>query len=236
MKSSDFETILKFLTFENIFMAFIFSSQEGKSIEMEKKSQNAQSSTTKITSSKSSSSTIVSPSTSPKISAISKISSESSLSSSSSSSSSASASSTTSTSTTSSEAKDAPGDMYDSIEYEYNALPIKDTGEQPPDPDSEPPVLPEEQQAVDSQQFDEAINEGAEELKKREADEDGEEESELENPGDYYLNEGDEDESTTNSKNLLDSPSLTSIFFDIPDPGSFPPGTRLKYQLENILK
>ena len=197
---------------------------------MEKKSQNAQSSTTKITSSKSSSSTIVSPSTSPKLSAISKISSESSLSSS------ASASSTTSTSTTSSEAKDAPGDMYDSIEYEYNALPIKDTGEQPSEPDSEPPVLPQEQQAVDSQQFDEAINEGAEELKKREADEDGEEESELENPGDYYLNEGDEDESTTNSKNLLDSPSLTSIFFDIPDPGSFPPGTRLKYQLENILK
>ena len=230
MKSSDFETILKFLTFENIFMAFIFTSQEGKSIEMEKKSQNAQSSTTKITSSKSSSSTIVSPSTSPKISAISKISSESSLSSS------ASASSTTSTSTTSSEAKDAPGDMYDSIEYEYNALPIKDTGEQPSEPDSEPPVLPQEQQAVDSQQFDEAVNEGAEELKKREAEEDGEEESELENPGDYYLNEGDEDESTTNSKNLLDSPSLTSIFFDIPDPGSFPPGTRLKYQLENILK
>ena len=208
-------------------MAFIFTSQEGKSIEMEK-SQNAQSSTTKITSSKSSSPTIAS-STSPKISEISKISkssiSASSAQSSSSSSSSSSTSTTSSTSSSSSsEAIDAPGNMYDSIEYEYNALPIKDVGGQEP---SEDPL-------VNSPSPDADDNVKAGELKNSEAEEDGEEESELENPGDYYLNEGDEEESTTNPKNFLDSPSLTSIFFDIPDPGSYPPGTRLKYS-KNIL-
>ena len=93
---------------------------------------------------------------------------------------------------------------------------------------------PSEDPLVNSPSPDADENIEANELKKTEAVEDGEEESELENPGDYYLNEGDEEESTTNPKNFLDSPSLTSIFFDIPDPGSYPPGTRLKYS-KNIL-
>ena len=204
-------------------MAFIFTSQEGKSIEMEK-SQNAQSSTTKITSSKSSSSTIVSP-TSPKSTSPSSSISASSVQSSSTSiisSSKISTTSSTSSSSSSEEAKDAPANMYDSIEYEYNAIPVKETGES-----ERPDNLNTEDVDVNSQKLpsdeDNTLeNNQSEEMKVASEDE---ETSELENPGDYYLNEGDEDESTTNSKNLLDSPSLTSIFFDIPDPGSFPPGT-----------
>ena len=115
--------------------------------------------------------------------------------------------------------------MYDSIEYEYNAMPVKETGE----PET-PASLNNEDSNANSQKLPSDENNNPENGQSEEmkvAEEDGEEEetSELENPGDYYLNEGDDDETTTNSKNLLDSPSLTSIFFDIPDPGSFPPGT-----------
>jgi len=114
--------------------------------------------------------------------------------------------------------------MYDSIEYEYNAMPVKETGE----PET-PASLNSEDSNANSQKLPSDENNTPENGPSEEmkvAEEDGEEEtSELENPGDYYLNEGDDDETTINSKNLLDSPSLTSIFFDIPDPGSFPPGT-----------
>ena len=203
-------------------MAFIFTSQEGKSIEMEK-SQNAQSSTTKITSSKSSSSTIVSPTSPKSTSPSSSISASSVQSSSTSIISSSKISTTSSTSSSSSpeEAKDAPANMYDSIEYEYNAIPVKETGEseRPDNLNTENDV---NSQKLPSDEDNTLENNQSEEMEVASEDE---ETSELENPGDYYLNEGDEDESTTNSKNLLDSPSLTSIFFDIPDPGSFPPGT-----------
>ena len=202
-------------------MAFIFTSQEGKSIEMEK-SQNAQSSTTKITSSKSSSSTIVSP-TSPKSSSPSSSISASSVQSSSTSiisSSKISTTSSTSSSSKSSEAQEAPANMYDSIEYEYNAIPIKNIGDQETPANSEESDVNSQTPLAD----DTPENGQSEEIKETEGDGD-ENTSELENPGDYYLNEGDDDETTTNSKNFLDSPSLTSIFFDIPDPGSFPPGT-----------
>ena len=203
-------------------MAFIFTSQEGKSIEMEK-SQNAQSSTTKITSSKSSSSTIVSP-TSPKSTSPSSSISASSVQSSSTSiisSSKISTTSSTSSSSSSEEAKDAPANMYDSIEYEYNAIPVKETGESER-PDNLNTDYDVNSEKLSSDEDNTLENNQSEEMGVAAEDE---ETSELENPGDYYLNEGDEDESTTNSKNLLDSPSLTSIFFDIPDPGSFPPGT-----------
>jgi len=203
-------------------MAFIFTSQEGKSIEMEK-SQNAQSSTTKITSSKSSSSTIVSP-TSPKSTSPSSISASSVQSSSTSiiSSSKISTTSSTSSSSSSEEAQDAPANMYDSIEYEYNAIPVKETGESETSDNLNTKDYDVNSQKLPSDEDNTLENNQSEEMGVASEDE---ETSELENPGDYYLNEGDEDESTTNSKNLLDSPSLTSIFFDIPDPGSFPPGT-----------